>query len=144
MDGLARISSGTVDIGAYEYQNPASAISYAWLQQFGLPTDGLADAVDTDKDGLNNWQEWISGTIPTNAASVLRLLPPAQDSAGVKVSWESVTNQTYFLERSTNLGVNPAFRLLATNLVGWSGTTTFTDTNAPLASPRFYRVGTQR
>lgn len=143
LDGLARVSGGTIDIGAYEFQNPASTLSYAWLQQFGLPTDGSADNADSDKDGLNNWQEWISGTNPTNAASVLRLLPPVQGSSGVKVSWESVTNHTYFLERSTNLSASPAFRSLATNLVELSGTTTFTDTNVLLASPRFYRVGTQ-
>ena len=47
-----------------------SGESYAWLQQFGLPTDGSLDMVDTDGDGLNNWQEWRCGADPTNASSV--------------------------------------------------------------------------
>ncbi len=139
--GNPRIISGTVDIGAYESQGSGSVISYAWLQSYGLPTDGAADFADPDTDGLNTWQEWRCQTDPSNVLSVLRLLSATPAETGMTVSWPGVEGVTYFLERSLDLGASPPFSPLATNLSGPSGTHTFTDTNAA-ASPRgFYRVG---
>jgi hypothetical protein len=140
LEGNPRISGGTVDIGAYEFQNPASLISFAWLQQYGLPTDGSADFRDPDNDGMNNWQEWVCGTNPNDASSVLRLLPPASDRTNVMVTWQSVAGVSYFLERATTLAV-PSFTPLATNIPGQPGTTTFIDTNATAAGQSFYRLG---
>ncbi len=140
LDGHPRIVHGTVDLGAYEFQGPGSAISYAWLQQYDLATDGSADYADPDGDGMNNWQEWRCGTDPRNAASVLRLLSAPPAGSNVTVTWQSVSGMSYFLERSTNLAVSPPFTMLATNLPGQAGTTSFTDTNAA-AARRFYRVG---
>ena len=140
LDGLPRTVGGTVDIGAYEFQSPASTISYAWLQQFGLPIDGSADYLDTDHDGHNNWQEWMAGTDPTNALSALRLAAPVITPTNVILTWTSVTNRTYTLEQATNLGGAPAFSVLRSNLVGLPGTTSWTDTNATVLSPRFYQL----
>jgi hypothetical protein len=139
LDGNPRIRGGTVDIGAYEFQSPTSLISYAWLQQFGFPTDGSGDFADPDGDGLNNWQEWRSGTDPTNALSALRMLTPIRGATNVILSWQSVAGVNYSLERATDLNASPAF-ILATNIPGRSGITTFTDTNAFHSGPFFYRV----
>ena len=141
LDGLPRIVSGTVDIGAYEYQGAGSTISYAWLQQYGLPTDGSADATDPDRDGHTTWQEWRCQTDPTNALSVLRLLTAAPAGTNLTVSWQSVAGVNYFLERSTDLSASPPFTLLAPNLPGQPGTTSYADTNAVGTGPFFYRVG---
>jgi hypothetical protein len=139
LDGNPRIVSGTVDIGAYEYQGPGSLISYAWLQQYGLPTDGAADFGHADADGMNNWQEWCCGTCPTNAVSALRLLSASPTGTNVAVTWQSVVGVSYFLERSADLA--SAFTLLATNILGQAASTTYADTNAAGAGPFFYRVG---
>jgi uncharacterized protein YodC (DUF2158 family) len=144
LDDNPRIVSGTVDIGAYEYQGPGSTISYAWLQRYGLPTDGSADALDPDTDGLNTWQEWRCQTDPTNAFPVLRLLSATPAGTNVLVRWSSVEGVSYLLERSTNLGASPPFTLVATDLFGPTGTNTFTDSNAANLPTVFYRVAVQK
>ena len=138
LDGNLRIRGGIVDIGAYEYQFPDPF--RVWLQQYGLPTDGSADYLDSDRDGLNNWQEWCCRTDPTNSLSVLQMLSVSNAGSGVTVRWQSVAGVMYFLECSTNLAATPPFTLLATNILGQAGTTSYADTNASVAGPFFYRV----
>ena len=141
--GSPRTVGGTVDIGAYEYQTPASVISYAYLQQYGLPTDGSVDYADADGDGMTTWQEWKSGTVPTDATSVLQMSSSSNSVSGMVVSWQSVANVTYFLQRSGDLSAQPAFTTIQNNLVGQAGVTSYLDTDATNSSSYFYRVGVQ-
>lgn len=143
-DGNPRIAGGTVDVGAYEFPSPTSVLSYAWAQRYGIPTDGTADFADSDGDGINNWQEWIAGTNPTNLLSALTLLPPAfTNAAGVTITWQSVTNQTYYVLRATNLN-DSSFLMIRSNIFGQAGFTSFLDTTAARTNNYFYRVGIQQ
>jgi hypothetical protein len=142
LDGQPRISGGTVDVGAYEFQLPSSVISYAWLQSYGLPTDGTADYIDSDSDGMNNWQEWIADTCPIDSNSAFRILTPVANLSPVTLTWQSTTNRTYWLQRALNSTTPLCFTCLASNIPGGSGTTSFSDTNAP-AGVSLYRVGVQ-
>jgi hypothetical protein len=142
LDGQPRISGGTVDVGAYEFQLPSSVISYAWLQSYGLPTDGTADYIDSDSDGMNNWQEWIAGTCPIDSNSAFRMLTPVANLSPVTLTWQSTTNRTYWLHRAPNSATPLCFTCLASNIPGGPGTTSFSDTNAP-AGVSLYRVGVQ-
>ncbi len=144
LDGNPRIAGGTVDMGAYEFQSAASTISYAWLRHYGLVPTASIDSGDLDGDGANNFQEWISGTVPTNAASSLRILGTFRNALGLHITWQSVTNRTYYIERGANLGEPPSFFMLEAGLVGQTGTTTYIDHNAFGSGPFFYRIGTQR
>ena len=82
----------------------------------------------------------MAGTDPTNALSVLWLAAPVVTPTNVTLTWTSVSNRLYTVEQATNLGGAPAFSVLRSNLAGLPGTTSWTNTNAPLSSPRFYRL----
>jgi hypothetical protein len=93
---------------------------------------------------MNNWQKWIAGLNPTNPASVLAMqpLPATVNTNGIRITWQSVSTCTYYLQRGTNL--SQPLSIIRSNIVGQIGpTTTVTDTSATNAGPYFYRVGVQ-
>jgi hypothetical protein len=143
-DGNPRIVGGNVDPGAYEYQNPGSVISYAYLQQYGLPTDGSVDYASLNGAPYTVYQDWVAGLNPTNPAStfILSLMPAAPTNfiKGLTVSWQGTTNIYYNLQRSTNLSAQPAFSTIQPNIIGNNGITSFTDKSATNSNPYFYRV----
>jgi hypothetical protein len=143
LGGNPRLIGGTVDLGAYEQQSPALLDYYSWLQGYGLPTDASLVYADADADGMNNWQEWDSGTIPIDGSSLLRVTALAGAAPGITVTWQSVSGRTYFLQRSDNLAAQPAFSTVQTDIAGQSGATSYTDTTATGPGPFFYRVGVQ-
>jgi hypothetical protein len=144
LDGNPRVVSGGMDIGAYEFQTPASGISYFWLQQYGLPTDGSADHADTDGDHFDNWSEWIAHTSPLDAASLLKILQVVPNGDSATVTWQSVPGLSYYVERSTNLAANPRFDFY-TFVGGAADTnvTSFVDAGGGGPGPVFYRIEVQ-
>jgi hypothetical protein len=142
LDGLPRISGGTVDLGAFELQNPATRISIFWLQQYGLATDGSADETDPDGDGMSNWKEWRCDTDPANTLSALRVMGLTKATTGLRITWQSAPTRSYWIERATNLSA-PSFSIVANRLPGAQGSTSFSDLSATNGGPYFYRIGAQ-
>ena len=110
----------------------------------GLPSDGSADYLDSDGDGLNNWQEYLAGTNPTNASSVFKITGGQALPGGQFVlRWLSVSNRLYDVMRGTNLAAGAgAFVPVpgATNLAGTPPQNTCTDSVSPASTRAFYRL----
>jgi hypothetical protein len=141
LDGRPRLVGPKTDIGAYEFQDTNTNNYLSWLHNHNLPTDISSDTKDPDADRLTNWQEWRAGTDPTDASSVLKVLSATGNASGINISWQSVTNVSYYLQRSTNL--NAPFSSIQSNIVGQAGTTSGQDTGATSLGPYYYRVGVQ-
>jgi hypothetical protein len=131
--------SATSSVARFTFQSLAPF--HTWLASYGLPSDGNADYVDSDGDGMNNWQEYLAGTIPTNGGSVFKITSSQTISrTQFVVRWSSVSNRLYDVMRATNVASGAsAFLPLsgATNLTGTPPANTWTDS---VSRPSFYRV----
>jgi hypothetical protein len=72
-----------------------------------------------------------------------RILSCNPSAGTTTLTWESVAGAIYSLEQATDLSSPSVFTVVATNIPGNAATTTFTSSNTPAASARFYRVGVQ-
>jgi hypothetical protein len=107
-------ASGTAWSGAY-WGPPSMAIPFEWMQQYYGNNISAWPAVtaDTDGDGMNTWQEFLAGTIPTNSASVLSVqisktsqgAQPqqiGQSPQGMYLNWNTQPGLTYQVQMTTN------------------------------------------
>jgi len=117
---------------------------HTWLASFGLASNGSADYLDADGDGMNNWQEYLAGTNPTNAASAFKITSwQMLSSTQFVVRWSSVSNRLYDVARATNLNAGAAGFLPqpgATNLAGTPPQNAWTDSVTRASPPGYYRV----
>ena len=86
-------------------------------------------------------QDYLAGTDPNNANSVLRITGGNFSLGGTSASltWHSVPTRYYHLQKTVNLN-SAIWTDSGLGLISPAGSTTtvgFTDTNAPI---RFYRV----
>ena len=119
----------------------------AWqVLYFGDINNPLAaSGVDPDGDGMNNLQEFLTGTDPTNSASALRITSIAKQGTNVVVTWMTGVGKTNALQvTSGGSGGSYATNGFAdlftvTNTVGT--VTNGTDVGGATSSAtRYYRV----
>lgn len=105
------------------------------MQYFGNLNYGAND--DPDHDGLSNYQEYLAGTNPNDANSVLRVTDIGAGSGQVHLTWNSVAGKTYTIYSSSQLD-GPYAPVLTMPSAG-DGQTSTNLTGS--ASAQFYRVG---
>jgi hypothetical protein len=78
-----------------------------WERQYFGSTNAVNGGAqdDWDSDGMDNLSEYVAGTCPTNASSLLRIDEVAMDrTAGhLTLRWPSVAGRLYSVRTSTNL-----------------------------------------
>lgn len=108
-------------------------------QYFPLFTaTNAAPAADPDHDGMSNQSEFIAGTNPTNAASLLKLQSTTQTTNGTTIKWQSVVGKKYQVSSRLQF-TNTSWVNIGTNVIATNSLAQFKDTTATNGQ-RFYRV----
>ncbi|MEI6890718.1 MAG: hypothetical protein V5783_00980 [Pontiella sp.] len=110
-----------------------------WLEEYGLTE--ADDEVDTDLDGLKNWEEYIAGTDPTDSASVLELNSITVLTNGFVLTWQSVEGKSYSVITNSSLMFSQP-GVIVSDIQGLSSETSYTTTVSE-ASSVFYEIGVE-
>ncbi|WCJ58941.1 lamin tail domain-containing protein [Fontisphaera persica] len=133
---VARLTLGTNDANG-------NGIPDAWEAAHGLTAEvGNGRNDDPDGDGATNWEEYIAGTHPLDATSVLRLVLRGGNGSGAELTFTAMPNVGYTILYQTNLnGVGWA---RWTNIAPQPGTNLIRlyDPAATAERNRFYRIAT--
>jgi hypothetical protein len=97
---------------------------------------------DPDHDGMNNLQEFLAGTNPTNAASVLRISALTHTSTDATLSFQSVTGIVYRVETRDGLRLG-AWSILLDGILGTGGAMQITDPGVMILPEQFYRIAAE-
>lgn len=132
---------GGTGIVAYESTSGSTTngITWAWLLKYGLATDGSADLQQSDTDTVNNLQEYIADTDPTNSASYF-CITDISNSPTTTVSFVSSAGRAYTLIGVTNLSSSAWLPVPGAGpRLGIGGADALSDTNLPPKGP-FYKL----
>ncbi|MDF7807763.1 hypothetical protein P4E94_09965 [Pontiellaceae bacterium B12219] len=133
-------SDGTNDtLRVTAYGETGNGTPYPWLAEYGL-TDA-DDDVDIDNDGMMTWEEYIAGTNPTNAASVLTVNSFSNVAGDYVITWQSVEGKSYSVLTNLDL-VYGTPGAAASGIVAVTNETSYTS-SVPASSAVFFEIGVE-
>ncbi len=140
---LAR--TGLITLSSRSTSSWGDTIPDSWRLRYFLTLKNYLSATnaDADGDGMNNLQEYLAGTDPTDPSSFFKNIgvdrSAMQQSSDCVISWPSVIGKQYIIECSPSLST-PIWSTIATNS-GNGNMMEYHDTAGGVA--RFYRVRVQ-
>jgi len=112
-----------------------------WETRFYGGLTNLTAEADSDQDGASDRDEFIAGTDPTNAVSVLRLGSYVHHDGKFDFEFQTTSGRIYALMNCTNL-ISGRWTNVSPWISGLGGNTNLTVNESVLTS--FYRLSTQR
>ena len=122
--------AGTMEL-IVEKQTPDTAFDQ-WMLDF--PTVSGTNAApdgDPDRDGKNNWDEFVANTCPTNPASIFSVQPISPSGGSYHFTLLTATGRLYDVYGRTNL-IDGNWELIESNVPGTGGEREF-------SVPAYYR-----
>jgi T5SS/PEP-CTERM-associated repeat protein len=119
-------------------------IPNGWKQQYGLdPFDPNLANENPDGDGMNNLQEYLAGTDPTNSASAFLITSIVRTNNDLLITWTTAPGKTNALERTSSATgaytTNNSAHIFTVTTTG--ATTNYLDVGGAIKSAaRYYRV----
>lgn len=128
-----------------DFDSNANGIPDWWENLYSGSIHGLVATNDDDGDGLNNYQEWVAGTDPTNAASVFRIEAMQWSNNTAILTFQGWSNRLYSVDAESALPTNSNWsRISPAPFPGVGGLTSWVDTNSLVApTSQFYRMNVE-
>lgn len=108
---------------------------------FGTPFNpAAAPTLDNDQDGFNNLAEYLAGSSPIDATSVLRLDGVRWEGSGAVVSWRGASGRRYQLYSRPDAQSSGAWLKVGTPVTATSDLVEFPDLDSAAQPTRLYRL----
>ncbi len=135
---LARVMDFFGD--AQDYDGDADGMPDGW-ERVNFPGGIEASGEDDeDEDGASNFEEWIAGTLPADAASVFAAEPVAGTDGWV-VQWPGAADRLYAVYGGTNVS---SLAVLQSGITATPPVNSYTDRVHAAESLMFYRIRAER
>jgi parallel beta-helix repeat protein len=142
-DNAGNTSSMSTGVAVTTTSTVNDTVPDSWRELYfggnGTTTNGQSCATcDPDQDGVNNLQEFLAGTNPTNALSLPRLSAFRPNSSNTVAGFLSSTGIVYQVQTRDDLA--NGFWTIAENQILGTGTNVFIVDPNPSPIRRFYRL----